>query len=42
MLGHGGLDYGSGATMNGYFPQLHVGLSLAMTSGIRYRTVAHC
>jgi len=35
-LGHGGLDYGSGANMNGYFPQMKLGLSLGMTSGVRY------
>ena len=32
--GHGGLDYGSGAPMNGYFPAFKLGISLGMTSGM--------
>ena len=35
LLGHGRLDYGSGAALTGYMPQLGLGFSLAMTSGLR-------
>lgn len=32
FLGHGGLDYGSGSEVNGYFPELKMGVSIAMTA----------
>ena len=35
-VGHVGLDYGSGSDMNGYFPQLRLGVSMAMNSAVRY------
>lgn len=34
-IGHGGLDYGSGAPVNAFIAGLNVGVSLATTSGIR-------
>ena len=33
VLGHGGQDYGSAAAVHGYFPDLNVGMNLAVTSG---------
>lgn len=32
VYGHGGADYGSGAPLGGYIPQLKLGVSFAMTS----------
>jgi hypothetical protein len=34
--GHGGLDYGSGAPVNGYFPDLRLGVSIAMNAAYDY------
>ena len=34
--GHSGLDYGSGGVVNAYFPELKLGVSIAMTSALQY------
>ena len=34
--GHAGLDYGSGSLLNFYLPQLRLGVSMAMTSGLHF------